>query len=60
MNCLIDETLKKALGRGKRPAVIARYLRMKYKVVADSASLKKRIEHLAAQKRLSKGYLRSV
>lgn len=44
MRNIIDETLSQALMRGKRLEVIARYIRMKYRVNIDAATLRRRVE----------------
>ena len=44
MNCLIDNVLSRYLKKGKRIDVIRRYMRLKYHISIDVASLKKRIQ----------------
>ena len=43
MNCLIDNVLKRYLKKGKKIEVIRRYMRLKYHISIDLASLKNRI-----------------
>ncbi len=42
MNCIINSTTKYYLGRGKSLDVIARYLKIKYKISVDLEVLRNR------------------
>jgi len=42
MNCLINETVDKYLQKGKRVDVIARYMRLKYRLKVENSVLRKR------------------
>lgn len=44
MNCLINETVDRYLRKGRRIDVIARYMRMKYRVSIESSALTKRMQ----------------
>lgn len=46
MNCLINDTIRRYMNKGRKVDVIARYLRMKYHVAIDAAVLKKRMNTL--------------
>jgi hypothetical protein len=43
MNCVINETVKSALEKGKKLDVIARYIRLKYHIQIDIASIRQRV-----------------
>jgi hypothetical protein len=42
MNCLINKTIYSHLREGRKPEVIARYVKMKYRVNIDKSSIQKR------------------
>lgn len=42
MKCVINETVKSALKKGKRMDVIARYIKLKYRIQIDVASIRER------------------
>lgn len=46
MNCLIDNALKQYVSKGRKPDVIRRYIRMKYSITIDRASMLERIKAL--------------
>ncbi|SFC25968.1 hypothetical protein SAMN05421780_10448 [Flexibacter flexilis DSM 6793] len=52
MKCLIDQTVDDAVRRNIRADVVARYLRMKYRMSIDVASLKNRMAMFKRQREL--------
>lgn len=44
MNCLINKTADHYLRKGKRIEVIARYIRLKYRISIENAALTKRLQ----------------
>ncbi|MBO3698923.1 hypothetical protein [Roseivirga sp. E12] len=44
MNCLINETVDRYLRRGRKVDVIARYMRMRYRVSIEASALTKRMQ----------------
>jgi hypothetical protein len=44
MNCLINKTIYSHLRKGRKLEVIARYVKMKYKVNIDKVSIQKRLQ----------------
>ncbi len=44
MNCLINETADRYLRRGRKIEVIARYMRLKYRVSIEASVLAKRLQ----------------
>ena len=56
MNCLIDDTIKSVVKKGKRLEVVRRYIRLKYKINMDVASIQKRINQMTLTGKL--GYSR--
>ncbi|MEC7752864.1 MULTISPECIES: hypothetical protein [Roseivirga] len=44
MNCLINETIDRYMRKGRRMDVIARYIRLKYKVTIENSALSKRLD----------------
>ncbi len=48
MNCLIDSSLTYSLRKGKRAEVIRRYIKMKYRINMDLATVKERIKILSS------------
>lgn len=44
MNCLINDTINRYLKRGRRADVIARYMRMRYRVSIETSALTKRMQ----------------
>ena len=46
MNCLIDNALKQYVSKGKKPDVIRRYIRLKYRITIDRAVMLERIKAL--------------
>ncbi|MGY6561428.1 MAG: hypothetical protein ACXITV_04930 [Luteibaculaceae bacterium] len=46
MNCLIDELLKKVNTRRKQFSVLARYLKLRYKIKVEESVLKYRAQKL--------------
>ena len=53
MNCLIDDTIKRVVRKGKRLEVIRRYIRLKYKINMDIASIQKRVNQMTLTGNLS-------
>jgi|GEM_PF-1267451 len=43
MKCLVNNTLEMAASRKKPLSVISRYIRLKYKIWLDEATLKRRL-----------------
>ena len=46
MNCVINDVIDNFLRKGKKIAVIRRFIRLKYRIYIDSAALKERIKSL--------------
>lgn len=46
MNCLINKTIHSHLTTGRKLDVITRYVKMKYRVNIDKASIQKRLQLL--------------
>jgi tRNA(Ser,Leu) C12 N-acetylase TAN1 len=46
MNCIINQTVKDALEKGKKFDVVSRYIRLKYRIKIDAASIKQRAKAL--------------
>jgi predicted transcriptional regulator len=46
MNCTINQTIRKALEKGKKLEVIKRYLQLKHRINMDVTSLKERVRSL--------------
>ncbi len=46
MNCLINQTIDRYAKSGRKLEVIARYIRLKYRVKIESSALSKRLEML--------------
>jgi hypothetical protein len=44
MNCIIDNTLIKALQKGLKLEAVRRYIRMKYGISIEQAALKRRLQ----------------
>lgn len=44
MECIIDQTIRYYLKKGKKLEAIRRYLRMKYRITMDIQALKRRME----------------
>ncbi|EMR01292.1 hypothetical protein [Cesiribacter andamanensis] len=49
MNCIIDNTLGKALQRGRKLEAVRRYIRMKYGISIEVDALKKRLQLMKHQ-----------
>lgn len=45
MSCVIDATTRYYLAKGKKLEVIARYLKMKYRISIDVSVLRKRVSN---------------
>lgn len=52
MKCIIDETVDTAVRKNKKVDVIARYLRMKYRLNIDTIALKQRVAVFQRQNEL--------
>ncbi|UII28186.1 hypothetical protein LVD15_07110 [Fulvivirga maritima] len=48
MNCVIDNSILFHLRQGRKMEVIRRYIKMKYRINMDMATLKKRVKHINA------------
>ncbi len=46
MNCVINNVIDTYLSKGRRIEVIRRYIRLKYRISIDLASIKERIKML--------------
>lgn len=46
MNCLINKTIYSHLRKGRKLEVIARYVKLKYRVNIDKLSIQKRLQQL--------------
>ncbi len=44
MNCLINKTISSNLKKGRKLEVIARYVKLKYKVSLDKVAMQKRLQ----------------
>ena len=44
MNCLIDNVLMKYLRKGKKIEVTKRYMELRYQIIVDLETIKKRIK----------------
>lgn len=44
MHCIIDQTIQKALKKGRRAQTIVRFLRMRYRIQADIETIKARMQ----------------
>lgn len=47
MNCVINNSIVDNLKKGKKPEVIRRYIKMKYRISIDLQSMKERIKMLS-------------
>lgn len=46
MNCLINQTIDRYMKSGRRPDVISRYIRLKYRINIEVSALTKRLKTL--------------
>ena len=46
MNCVINNTVDRYLASGRRLDVIARYIRMKYRIHIDASALRQRVKSM--------------